>query len=116
MKLEEYRQLMTKGKNKYNAQKTEYNGVIYDSKAEARRAQELDILLASGYISDLKRQEKLDFFVNNKKMFTYIPDFTYFDNTKQIHVYEDVKGVQTPVFRIKKKCIEAYYNIKIDII
>ncbi len=30
-------------RSKYNAQRTEYNGVMYDSKAEAKHAQELDL-------------------------------------------------------------------------
>jgi len=28
-------------------------------------------------------------------------------------IVEDVKGYKTAIYRIKKKCVEAYYNIKI---
>jgi hypothetical protein len=45
-------------------------------------------------------------------MFTYIADFTYFEKDGQ-QVIEDVKGVRTPVYRLKKKIIEAEYGIAI---
>ena len=36
--------------NKYHAEKTEYNGRLYDSKAEARVAENLDLMKHSGGI------------------------------------------------------------------
>ena len=117
MKIEEYHKYLRKGKpNKYGNKRTDYNGVMYDSKAEASRAQELDMLVAAKVISFLVRQPRLPYIVNGKKLFTYVADFGYFDNQKEIVVFEDVKGVETAVFKLKKKCIEEMYKITIQII
>ncbi len=45
-----------KKKNKYNAKRTEYQGVTYDSKAEAKMARDLDYLKRSGEIEKVERQ------------------------------------------------------------
>ena len=41
----------------------------------------------------------------------YYADFKYTKDGKQ--VYEDSKGVRTAIYRLKKKIVEAVYNIKI---
>lgn len=87
---------------------------MYDSKREAYRAQELDLLAQSGEITNLERQVKFPIEINGKKVFTYIADFTYTDKNGN-KVVEDVKGVRTAVFNLKKKCVEAYYGITISI-
>ena len=97
---------MKKG-SKYGNIKTEYNGVLYDSKAEARRAIELDVLLKAGDIENLRRQVPYPLMVNDKKIGTYKADFVYFDKRKQKEVVEDVKGMVTAVFKIKQKILEA---------
>ena len=73
--IKEYHNYLSKGKNKYGAVKTTYNGVVYDSKAEAHRAQELDIMQRAGYITDVQRQTKFPVVINGVKVFTYIADF-----------------------------------------
>jgi len=103
-------------KNKYGAMKTEYNGEMYDSKAEAHRAFELDMMEKSGLINDLERQKKFPVSINGKVVFTYIADFTYIDLEKKKLVVEDVKGMRTPMFNLKKKCVEAQYEIEITLV
>lgn len=102
--------------NKYRAKKTKYNGKTYASKKEAQRAQELDLLVRSGDITDLKEQVKFPIDIAGKQVFTYIADFMYFDKLLNKVVIEDVKGFQTAIFRLKKKCVEAYYSIEITIV
>ena len=54
--------------NKFHAIKTEYKGVVYDSKWEAQRAYELDMLERAGKIKDLERQKRFilqDAYTNN---------------------------------------------------
>ena len=68
-------------------------------------------MLQEQRISDLVLQPKYPIEVCGKKICTYIADFMYNEDGKQ--VVEDVKGVKTSVYRIKKKLTEAIYNITI---
>ena len=100
--------------NKYNNIKTVVDGIKFDSKREAyyylyyKRLQETKI------ISNLKLQTPIKFDIDGKHIFTYKADFEYKDEYG--HHYIDVKGVETPVFRLKKKLIEAKYKIIIEIV
>ena len=92
---------------KYRAVKTEVDGIIFDSKKEAARYKELILLEKSGLISHLELQPRYDCVVNGKKICSYRADFRYFND--QNSVVEDVKGFKTPVYRLKKKLVEALY-------
>ena len=96
--------------SKYSNKKTSYKGIIYDSKKEAKRAYELDMMQRAGLIHNLERQKSFElqpsFKVNGKtvRAITYIADFVYIKDGKTI--VEDVKGSKktlTEVYRIKKK-------------
>lgn len=102
--------------NKYHNKKVMYNGVLYDSKKEAHRAYELELLQRAGAIHSLERQKKfclLESFMNNKgekiRGIDYITDFYYYDNDKKIWIAEDTKGILTPEFKLKKKLFEHRY-------
>lgn len=100
--------------SKYKNVKVKLDGITFDSKKEAVHYAYLKSLEKRGVITDLQLQTKLDFKIDGKKIFTYKPDFEY--NDEFGHHIIDVKGVQTPVFKLKKKLIEAQYKIKIEII
>lgn len=97
--------------SKYRAVKTVVDNIVFDSKREAARYSELKLLLRGGVISNLEWHTPLDFLIGGKKIFTYKPDFIYYENGERI--IEDVKGVRTPVYRLKKKLIEAQFQVKI---
>ena len=99
---------------KYHAIKTEYKGVIYDSKKEAHRSYELDILERAGKIKNLERQKRFilqESFVafDGKRIrpISYVADFYYEKNGKKI--VEDTKGFRTEVYLIKKKLFLAKF-------
>lgn len=98
--------------NKYNAKKTIYNNVTFDSKKEANRAWELDMLKKAGEVIDIDYQPVFACVVESKKICKYLADFrvTYADGHVEI---EDVKGMKTPVYQLKKKLVEALHGIKI---
>ena len=96
-------------KNKFNAKKTEIDGIVFASKAEAKRYTELKLLEKANVISDLRLQPKFDCVVNGKKICTYRADFDYYEADK--YVCEDVKGFKTPVYRLKKKLVEALFEV-----
>ena len=52
-------------KNKYNAVRTEYDGIKYDSKFEAACAAEIDLLKKAGEIKDWERQFKVEMWAYN---------------------------------------------------
>jgi hypothetical protein len=98
-------------RSKYGAVKTVVDGITFDSKAEARRYGELKLLEKAKYIRSLMLQPVFEFTVRDKAVFKYVADFTYLEGTTA--VIEDVKGMKTAVYRLKKKLIEAQFDIKI---
>ena len=99
---------MPQKRSKYNARKTGYSGQIYDSAAEARRAAELDVLVKCGEIFGWERQKPYVIAVNDVYICTYIADFWVCDGKGGIWL-EDVKGMATPVYKLKKKLFAACY-------
>lgn len=102
--------------NKYRNIKTTVDGIEFDSRKEATRYAELMIAQKGGLIKDLKLQPKFvlqESFKHEGKVvraITYIADFSYFDNVKQRIVVEDVKGMETKEFLIKKKMFLKLYG------
>lgn len=111
-------------KHKFNAVKTVIDGYTFASKLEAKRYGELLMLQKAGEISGLMLQPSYALVVvgngcgNEPKGFTsrvgtYVADFTYFDKRTQMVIIEDVKGFKTPLYRWKKKHVEAQYGVTI---
>jgi hypothetical protein len=94
-------------RSKYRNVRTEVDGIKFASRAEAKRYQELKILERAGEITRLDLQPRFDCWVNGNKVCTYVSDFRYFTDAGQI--IEDVKGMKTPVYKLKKKLVEACY-------
>ena len=97
--------------NKYRAVKTKVDGLTFDSKAEAKRYGELLLLRSAGEIFALAVHPKYELTVNGVKVGTYVADFAYMASDRLI--VEDVKGVKTAVYRLKKKLMKAIHNIEI---
>ena len=99
--------------NKYKNRKVIVDDYIFDSIQESRRYKELKLLLRAGQIKDLELQPHFllqEGFKKNGKTYRkieYIADFKYIENGKTI--VEDVKGLQTDVFKIKHKLFEKKY-------
>jgi len=111
-------------RNKYGNKKTVVDGIVFDSKKEANRYCELKLLEKAGEIRDLKRQVKFVLIpaiseyrgcgqraVCVQKAVTYIADFVYKENGEEI--VEDVKGMKTEVYKLKKKLLRWRYGITI---
>lgn len=105
----EYRVMSLKksgAKNKYKAKKQSYNGVKYDSTLEAKVAENLDWKLKEGELVEVQRQVKIPLYVNGVLICTYICDFKTIDKHGQV-TYVEAKGIELPVFQIKKKLFLA---------
>lgn len=103
--------------NKYNAKKTEYKGVIFDSRKEAEFSMFLDSEQQAGRIHGYNTQVRFPIEINGKKVFTYVLDFEII-NKDDTTRYVDIKGYKGgpayQMFRLKKKCTEAMYGITIE--
>ena len=99
-------QSATKTKNKYNAQRQEYNGRWYHSKKEARYAEDLDWLLKAGKIREWKPQYKIELKVNGVHICNYYCDFKVIDQYGGVEFHE-VKGAITTEFQLKWKLLQA---------
>ncbi len=104
--------------NKYNAKRTEVDGITFASKAEANRYIELKLLQRAGEISCLKLQPVfklqepfIDRYGKKQRAIKYIADFIYADEKGGMGtVVEEVKGFRgNAVWRLKKKMFLLHY-------
>lgn len=99
--------------SKYRAVRTIIDGMSFDSKKEANRYLELKLLEKSKAISNLKMQVPYVLIERSRygRAIRYVADFTYIENGAL--VVEDVKGVRTPVYKLKKRLMAEKYGIEI---
>lgn len=98
-------------KNKYNAKKTTVDGIQFDSKKEAKRYVVLAKLEQVGLISNLVLQPRFDLIINGLKCGFYKADFEYIKQS--VRIVEDVKGMKTPIYNLKKKLVKAIHGVDI---
>lgn len=105
-------------KSKYHSRKITRDGMVFDSVKEYRRFCELSLLERAGAIRNLKRQVKFELIpsqrVNGKvveRSCTYVADFVYQQDGKI--VVEDVKGVRTKDYILKRKMMLFFHGIQI---
>lgn len=118
--------------NKYNNKKTVVDGVVFDSRREARRYQELLLMQRAGIIKNLQRQvryvlipaqhESYERYGKNGQRLkdgrkvleyecSYVADFVYEEYGKM--VVEDAKGFKTKDFIIKRKLMLWVHGIRV---
>ncbi len=107
--------------NKYRNVKTTLYGITFDSKKEAERYLVLRSMQEAGEIADLKTQVPYELWVNDVKVCKYIADFVYtVPNPARsaggpfvLDVVEDVKGMKTAVYQLKKKLMRAVLGVEV---
>lgn len=115
--------------HKFGAVMTTVEGITFRSKAEARRYSELLLLARAGKIECLELQPVYVLHAplttgtmrgalkatagQLPKVGKYVADFRYYDMTTGAQVVEDVKGFKTPLYRWKKRHVEAQYGITV---
>lgn len=83
----------------------------FDSKREYARWLVLKALASTGKIADLHRQVRFPIVVSGRKVCDYVADFVYVADGVQ--TVEDVKGVRTPIYRLKAKLMLACHGVEI---
>lgn len=96
--------------NKYRNAPVVVDGIRFASKREAGRYLTLKLLSKAGRIRDLKMQVRFKLLCNGHHITTYVADFTYEEwaNDDWQSVVEDVKGVRTDVYKLKRKLMLAH--------
>jgi hypothetical protein len=95
---------------KYHNRRTTIDGITFDSQAEARRYEQLRLLQQAGDISELNVHERIVIVpaecIDGKleHALHYEADFIYVSSDGW-RVVEDVKGAQTPLFRLKWRLV-----------
>jgi hypothetical protein len=100
-------------RSKYGNKKVTVDGIRFDSKKEAKRYGNLKLMQMAGEISDLSLQVRYPLVVNDILIGHYISDFVYHDVNLGHEVVEDVKGMKTAVYNLKRKLMKAIHNIDI---
>lgn len=101
---------------KYNASKVVIDGHRFDSRREARRYETLKQLEAAGKIAKLELQPRFElqpafrYRGEAVRKIEYVADFRYLDYERGGLVVEDVKGMKTDVYRLKRKLFLAKYG------
>ena len=101
--------------SKYHNRRVTVDGISFQSVKEASRWQELRLMERAGEITLLARQVKIEL-VPKSNLFRavyYVADFVYVDKRTGKTVYEDVKGVRTDVYKLKKKLLYWRHGIEI---
>lgn len=107
--------------SKYKNKRTEVDGILFDSKKEAKRYEQLHFLELAGFIEELRLQVPFELIPAQKdkdgktieRACVYKADFVYLDNASGEVVVEDVKGKRTPEYIIKRKLMLYRYNIRV---
>lgn len=104
--------------HKYGAKATVVDNIRFASQKEARRYQELRLLEKAGEIRNLQLQPRFQLWAPGGSMDhplgEYRGDFGYTENRHHELVIEDVKGFKTPLYKWKKKHVEAQYGITVN--
>ena len=95
--------------NKYRNIKTVVDNITIDSKKEAARYSDLKLLETAHHIMHLETQPRFPLMINGIRVAPYIGDFKYWSPSENEWIIEDVKSeaTKTPLYRLKKKILEA---------
>lgn len=104
--------------SKYGAKPTVVDNIRFASQKEARRYGELKLMERGGLIRLLTLQPRYPLKVNDQLVCTYVADFSYSTANGEGGgigkvIVEDVKGLRTPMYRLKAKLFAALHGFPI---
>lgn len=112
---EEWEKVMSsypkKKRNKYNSRRVEIDGFKFHSIAEGEYYKKLVLRKKAGEIKTFFMQVPIYLGKANR----YIVDFMVIENDGRAS-YDDVKGYETALFKLKRNIIEEVHGIKINVI
>ena len=99
--------------SKYRNVRTAVDGIVFASKREARRYMDLKNMERANVIERLELQPRYKMVIGGMTVCTFVPDFQYRHRETGELVIEDAKGVQTAVYKMKKKLLKAIYGLDV---
>lgn len=103
--------VMSLHKHKFNAVRTDVDGIKFDSKKESYYYGQLKLRQRAGEVVFFLRQ--VPFHLPGGV--TYRVDFQEFRSDGTVH-FIDVKGMKTKDFIMKKKIVEDLYPVEIEVV
>lgn len=113
-----YKRYIKFKKNKFNAKSIVVDGHKFPSIKEAQRYQELKLLKKAGKIKNLELQPEFEIIPKQKyrgktlRKAKYTPDFKYYNVDDNEWVIEEVKGMPTVDYVLRKKLFILKYGDK----
>lgn len=105
-------------RNKYGVAPKEartWQGKLYASKREMQVAAELQMLKARGELLEYEEQPRFTLIPKPNRI-DYVADFRVVWRDGGLEEYIDVKGVETPVFKMKMRLMRHFFpNVKIKL-
>lgn len=101
-------------RSKYGNQKTVVDGITFDSKLEARYYSNLKLREKAGEVYGVELQRPFVLTINGFLVGTYKADFCFWDSVEDRFRVVDIKGVSTPVFKLKAKMVKALYGFNVE--
>lgn len=118
MRLKDRIKAKPKSKSKYKNVKFVIDNITFDSKKEGARYEYLKSLAQKGVIKELKLQPSFTIAQSvmldgiKKRARKYKADFSYI-NLAGEYVVEDVKGMKTDMYKLKRHLVKALHNIEV---
>lgn len=103
-------------KPKYRAIPTSVDGIRFKSKGEAARYGQLKLLEKNNKINYLTCHPAFIITIRNIKICKVELDFSYLDLERMCFIYEDFKGCDNPLSKLKRKLVEASHNITVTLV
>lgn len=101
---------------KYRNKRCEMDDIKFDSLRERNYYANLRRMEIAGLIRKLQVHPRYPIVINKQKVCDVVLDFSFECTKSGIVSHIDVKGMDTPVSRLKRKMVEAQYGIVVEVV
>ncbi len=106
-----------KKRSKYRNEPVVIDGIRFDSKREAAYFAALKLREKAGEVGGVELQKPFPILGPKGELIcTYRADFAFWDHKEDRFRVIDVKGVETDVFKLKRKLMRAFKGIEIEVV
>lgn len=104
-------------RSKYGNRKVVVDGRKYDSQAEAAYGERLLLRERVGEVGGVEMHPRFKLLGPKGELIcVYVADFAFWDHAEDRFRVVDVKGVETDVFKLKRKMMQALKGIEVEVV